>query len=112
MRRSCSNGSGSNDIRGSWTLIAAAPLLGLVIAVVRPVLVIPTLPITILTLGLFLVVINAAMLILVVSLFQNFNIDGFWSAMLGALVISITGWLTSWFIGSRGRVEVTVQRSR
>src|SRR5215218_11347955 len=87
------------SIRGSWTLIGAAFLLGLVNAVVRPVLVVLTLPITILTLGLFLLVINAAMLSLVSSLFQDFTIDGFWSALLGACVISITGWLASWFIG-------------
>jgi putative membrane protein len=100
------------SIRGSWTLIGAAVLLGLVNAVVRPVLVILTLPITILTLGLFLLVINAATLSMVASLFQDFTIEGFWSALLGAIVISITGWLASWFIGPRGRVEVIVQRSR
>jgi len=100
------------SIQGSWTLIGAAFLLGLVNAIVRPVLVVLTLPITILTLGLFLLVINAAMLSLVASLFQGFTIDGFWSALLGACVISITGWLASWFIGPRGRFEVMVQRSR
>lgn len=98
--------------RDGWTLFGAAILLGLVNAVVRPVLVILTLPITILTLGLFLLVINAATLSLVASLFQGFTIEGFWSALLGAIVISITGWLASWFIGPRGRVEVIVQRSR
>ena len=100
------------SFRDGWKLIGAAFLLGLVNAVVRPVLVILTLPITILTLGLFLLVINAATLSLVASLFQGFTIEGFWSALLGAIVISITGWLASWFIGSRGRVEVIVQRSR
>jgi putative membrane protein len=100
------------SFRDGWTLFGAAILLGLVNAVVRPVLVILTLPITILTLGLFLLVINAATLSLVASLFQGFTIEGFWSALLGAIVISITGWLASWFIGPRGRVEVIVQRSR
>lgn len=100
------------SFRDGWTLFVAAILPGLVNAVVRPVLVILTLPITILTLGLFLLVINAATLSMVASLFQDFTIEGFWSALLGAIVISITGWLASWFIGPRGRVEVIVQRSR
>ncbi len=61
-------------------------------------------------LGLFLLVINAAMLGLVASMFRGFVIDGFGAAVLGAIVVSLTGWLASWFIGSRGRVEVLVHR--
>src|SRR5919112_3025693 len=87
------------EVQGGWTLIGAAILLGLVNAVVRPVLVVLTLPFTILTLGLFLLVINAAMLGLVATMFDGFRIAGFWPAVLGSLVISITGWLASWFIG-------------
>ncbi|MDQ4134929.1 MAG: phage holin family protein [Pseudomonadota bacterium] len=97
-------------VQGAWTLLGAALLLGVVNAVVRPVLVVLTLPFTILTLGLFLLVINAAMLGLVASMFRGFVIDGFWSAVLGSIVISITGWLAAWFIGPRGRVEILVQR--
>ena len=100
------------SVRDDWTLLGAAILLGIVNAIVRPVLVVLTLPITVLTLGLFLLVINAGMLGLVAALFQGFTIAGFGSALLGALVISITGWLASWFIGPRGRVEVIVQQSR
>lgn len=100
------------SVRDGWTLFGAAILLGIVNAIVRPVLVVLTLPITVLTLGLFLLVINAAMLGLVASLFQGFTIVSFGSALLGALVISITGWLASWLIGPRGRVEMIVQRSR
>jgi putative membrane protein len=95
-------------IEGGWTLVGSALLLGLVNAVVRPVLVILTLPFTILTLGLFLLVINAAMLGLVATLLDGFRIAGFGSAVLGALILSLTGWLASWFIGPRGRVEVLV----
>ena len=98
------------EVRSGSTLVGAAVLLGVVNAVVRPVLVVLTLPFTILTLGLFLLVINAAMLGLVAALFQDFAIASFWSALLGSLIISITGWLASWFIGSRGRVEVFVHR--
>ena len=98
------------EVQGGATLLGAALLLGIVNAVVRPVLIVLTLPITILTLGLFLLVINAAMLGLVASLFEDFRIAGFWSAVLGSLVVSFTGWMASWLIGSRGRVEVMAAR--
>jgi putative membrane protein len=97
-------------IEGAWTLIGAALLLGIVNAVVRPLLVLLTLPITVLTLGLFLLVINAATLGLVAWMFDNFAIAGFWPALLGAIVVSVTGWLASYFIGPRGRVEVIYVR--
>jgi putative membrane protein len=97
-------------VQGGWTLIGAAILLGVVNAVVRPVLVVLTLPFTLLTLGLFLLVINAAMLGLVALMFDGFTIESFWSAILGSLIVSIMGWLASWFIGPRGRVEVLVRR--
>jgi len=100
------------EIRGAWTVLGSALLLGLVNAVVRPLAILITLPITVLTLGLFLLVINAAMLGLVAWAFDHFYIAGFWSALLGAVVISITGWLASWFIGPRGHVEVIVVRHR
>jgi putative membrane protein len=100
------------EVQGLWTLLGAALLLGIVNAVVRPLLVILTLPITLLTLGLFLLVVNAAMLGLVAWMFDNFAISGFWPAVLGSIVISLTGWLASYFIGPRGRVEVIVLRHR
>jgi putative membrane protein len=93
-------------------LFSAALLLGIVNAVVRPVLILLTLPATILTLGLFLLVINAAMLGLVASLFAGFTIDGFWSALLGSIVVSLTGWTASYFIGPRGRMQVIIARGR
>ena len=99
-------------VHGAWTLLGAALLLGIVNAVVRPLLVILTLPITVLTLGLFLLVINAATLGLVAWMLDNFTIAGFWPALLGAIVVSVTGWLASYFIGPRGRVEVIVVQHR
>jgi putative membrane protein len=99
-------------VHGAGTLLGAALLLGIVNAVVRPLLVILTLPITVLTLGLFLLVINAAMLGLVAWMFDDFTIAGFGSAVLGAIVVSLTGWLASYFIGPRGRVEIIVVRHR
>ena len=97
-------------IRDAWTLLGAALLLGIVNAVVRPVIVVLTLPVTILTLGLFLLVINAAMLGLVAAFFDGFHVDGFGSALLGAIIVSITGWIASWFIGPRGKVDIVVVR--
>jgi putative membrane protein len=100
------------QVEDGWTLIGAALLLGIVNALVRPLIVILTLPITILTLGLFLLVINAAMLGLVASFFEGFVISSFWSAVLGAMIVSLTGWVVSWFSGPSGQVEVMVRRER
>jgi putative membrane protein len=98
------------DIRGAGTLLLAALLLGLVNAVVRPLLVLLTLPITLLTLGFFLLVINAGMLALVAWALDDFTISGFWAAVAGGIVVGLTGWLASWFIGPRGRIEMIVVR--
>ena len=99
-------------IQGAFTLALAALLLGLVNAVVRPLLVILTLPITLLTLGLFLLVVNAAMLGLVAALLDEFTISGFWSALLGAVVVSVVTWAASAWIGPSGRFEILVVERR
>ncbi len=93
---------------GPWTLFGAALLLGIVNAVLRPVLVLLTLPVTVVTLGLFVLVINAAMLALVAWVFEGFTIAGFWPALFGAIIVSLTGWMASVLIGPRGRIEVIV----
>jgi putative membrane protein len=95
-----------------WTLLAAALVLGIVNAVIRPVIVILTLPISILTLGFFLLVINAAMLGLVAWLLDGFQVAGFWSALFGALMVRLVSWMASWFIGPKGRVEMMVVERR
>jgi len=97
-------------IEGVFTLLLAALLLGLVNAVIRPIVLILTLPITVLTLGLFLLVVNAAMLALVAALLDDFTIAGLGSAVLGSIVVSIIGWIASWYIGPRGQIEVIVVR--
>ncbi len=97
-------------IQGALTLWIAALLLGFVNAVVRPLLIFFTLPITVLTLGLFLLVINAAMLGLVAAMLDRFAISGFWSAMAGAIVVSLVSWLVSSTIGNTARVEMFVVR--
>jgi putative membrane protein len=96
------------DIRGGATLLIAAILLGVVNALVRPLVVLLTLPLTLLTLGFFLLVVNAAMFGLVAAFLDGFHVSGFWAALFGAIVVSITSWLASSFIGSDGKYEVLV----
>jgi putative membrane protein len=93
-------------ITSPWTLVGAGLLLGVVNAIVRPFALLLSLPALLLTLGLFLLVINAAMLGLVALMLPGFRIAGFWTAVGGALIVSVVSWIGSWFIGSRGRVEV------
>ena len=97
-------------IVGAGTFILAAALLGLVNGFVRPVAFLLTLPLTIITLGLFLLVLNAAMFGLVAAMLDNFRIDSFWSALFGAIIVSITSTIASWYIGPDGRVEIFVIR--
>ena len=87
-------------------LAVAAILLGIVNAFVRPLAFILTLPITVLTLGLFLLVLNAAMIGLVAWIVPGFTISGFWTAVGAALVVSLVSWAASSAIGSSGRVEI------
>jgi putative membrane protein len=93
-------------IDSGLTLILAGLSLGVVNAVVRPFALLLSLPALVFTLGLFLLVINAAMLGLVALLLPGFKIAGFWSAVGAALIVSIVSWIGSWFIGSRGKVEI------
>ena len=83
------------QISGVGTLFLAALLLGLVNAVVRPIFILLTLPLTLVTLGLFLLVVNAAMLGLVAAMLDGFSLDGFFPALLGSLIVSLTGWFAS-----------------
>jgi putative membrane protein len=98
------------QIDGNGTLVVAALLYGVVNAVVRPLAILFTLPITLLTLGLFLLVVNAAMFGLVALLLDGFHVAGFGAALLGSIVVGLTGWLASWYVGPRGRLEVLVVR--
>jgi putative membrane protein len=98
------------SVRGGATLIGAALVLGLVNAVVRPIAVVLTLPITLVSLGLFLWVINAAMIGLVAWFLEGFQVANFGSALLGAIIVSLTGWIGNAFIGERGRYEIAMVR--
>ena len=78
--------------------LIAALILGLVNALVRPILILLTLPVTVLTLGVFVLVINALMILLVSTIVQGFMVASFSSAFLGAIVLWIISMLTNWFI--------------
>ena len=93
----------------AWLLVAAV-VLGLINAVVRPLAVILTLPITLITLGLFLLVVNAGMLALAGWMLPGFHVAGFWPAFWGAIVVSLVSGVGSWFFGPKGRIEVNVRR--
>ena len=98
------------EIRSGGSLIEAAILLAIVNAIVRPILIILTLPITLLTLGLFLLVINGLMIELVASFLTGFVVHSLGAAILCAIVVSLTSWVVSAFIGPEGRVEVITVR--
>ncbi len=92
-------------IRGWANLLLAALLLGVVNAFVRPVLLLLTLPLTILTLGLFLLLLNGLTLAFVAWLMPGFSVSGLWAATLGGIVVGLTSWFANGFIGSSGRLE-------
>ncbi len=98
------------EINGTGSVIFAAVLLGLVNGFVRPVAFLLTLPITILSLGLFLFILNAAMFGLVAAMLENFVVAGFWSAIFGSLVVSLTSTVASWYIGPDSHIDVIVVR--
>ena len=83
------------------SLWIAALLLGLVNAIVRPLVIILTLPITLVTLGLFVLVVNGAMVLLVDKLMASFHTEGLGVAILASIIVSITGWAANAFIGKK-----------
>jgi putative membrane protein len=99
------------EFRSPESLIAAALLLGIVNAIVRPILVILTFPITLVTLGLFLLVINGLMIELVSHFLSGFVVAGLWPAILASIVVSLTSWAVSSWIGPpHGRIEIVTAR--
>jgi len=87
-------------VDGFLAALVAAFLLGIVNTILRPVLVFLTFPITLLTLGLFLLIINGLMLWLVSALVKGFYVSGFWGAVLGSILISAVSWILSRFLPS------------
>ena len=92
-------------VDGVGPLFIAALVLGILNALLRPLLIVLTLPINLLTLGLFTFVINGAMLKLTSSVVTGFHVEGFWSAVIGALVMSLFSFLLNLFVADSGRVE-------
>jgi putative membrane protein len=98
------------EAHGAVAVIVAAMVLGLINAIVRPVLLVLTLPLTLVTLGLFLFVLNALCLWLTSAVVPGFEVRGFWPAFWGALIVSALSWAVNGFVSDRGRVVVITQR--
>src|SRR5216117_4263365 len=90
---------------GWGNLVVAALLLGVVNAIIRPIILILTLPLTVLTLSLFILVVNGISLMLVAWMLPGFTIAGLVPAILGSIVVGLTGWFASTFVGGSGRIE-------
>jgi putative membrane protein len=88
-----------------FSAVFAAAMLGILNAFFRPILIIVTLPINILSLGLFTFVINALLLMMVSGIISGFDVRGFWSAVFGSILISVVSWLLNSFISERGTVK-------
>jgi putative membrane protein len=91
---------------GFLDILGAGLLLGIVNAIIRPIIVLLTLPITIVTLGLFLLVVNALMVLLVGKMMHGFTVDGFLWAVITAVIVSVVSWGANAFIGPRGTFEI------
>ena len=94
------------QVSGFFSALAAAAMLGLLNAFFRPIALILTLPINILSLGLFTFVINAVMLKMASGVIEGFQVQGFWTAVFGALIISLISWALNTFISDNGHVGV------
>jgi putative membrane protein len=93
------------QVSGFGTALFAALVLGILNAFFRPILFILTLPINVLTLGLFTFVINAFLLMMTSGVIGGLVVDGFGSALIGSLIISLVSWLLSSFINDQGRIQ-------
>ena len=98
------------SVEGWPSALGAALVLGVLNAAVRPLLLFLSLPFIIVTLGLFIFVVNAALLGLAAWLVPGFHVAGFWSAVLGSIVISIISGVLNFLVGGTGRVEVAMRR--
>jgi putative membrane protein len=83
-------------------LLVSALLLGFANAIVRPLVVLLTLPLTLVTFGLFVLVINALMILLVSALVRGFRISGFWTAFFASNLVSVVSFLTGYFLTDTG----------
>ncbi|MCK5027427.1 MAG: phage holin family protein [Candidatus Pacebacteria bacterium] len=97
------------SIDGLYIALIVALLLGLLNAVVRPLLVVLTLPVTVVTLGLFIFVINGFLFWFLSTFIQGFEVDGIWAGMLGAVLVSIFSWIGNKFIVSENNKNTYTQ---
>jgi putative membrane protein len=93
------------QVTGFFSAFLAAAVLGILNAFFRPILIVLTLPINILSLGLFTFVINAMLLKMASSVIPGFEVYGFWGAVLGSLIISLVSWILTSFVSRQGRIE-------
>jgi putative membrane protein len=89
------------QVDGFYTAVIAAVILGLMNAILKPILIVLTLPITLLTLGLFALVINAALFLFAASFIDGFDVESFWYALLGSLLMSIVSTVGSKWIDGK-----------
>ena len=92
------------EVNGFFSAFFAAAILGVLNVFFRPILLILTLPINILTLGFFTFIINAVLLKMASGVISGFVVHGFWSAVFGGLIISVVSWLLNSFINDQGRL--------
>jgi putative membrane protein len=91
------------EVAGFFPALIAALVLGLVNAIIRPILIVLTLPINILTLGLFTFVINALLFWFVAEIIKGFTVSGFMAALIGSLLYSLITLVTSWLVFSKSK---------
>jgi len=93
------------QVSGFFSAVFAAAMLGILNAILRPIALLLTLPINILSLGLFTFIINALMLKIASGVIPGFGVYGFWTAIFGSLLISVISWLLNAFVSERGSVS-------
>ena len=104
---------GGIDYTGIGCVLGASLLLGIINAFIRPILLLLSFPLILVTLGLFIFIINALMLKFVSEIVPCFKVHGFWSAVFGAIIISFVSWLLSaFFRGTDGRVHVLTHHTQ
>jgi putative membrane protein len=94
------------EVRGLASLLLAAAMIGIINAVVRPIILVLTLPLTVITFGLFALVVNAAMLGLASAFVPGFEVHGFWAALWGWLLLSFFTFAINVLIGEHGHFEL------
>jgi len=94
------------QVSGAFSLFFAGAILGLLNAFLRPILILITLPLTILSVGIFIFVINALMLMITAAMVKGFDVSGFWTALAAALVYSALSLLITLLLSDTGRIEV------